>query len=324
MPGPADLLMAITAASRAIPRSGGPVRRALPVAIATALTIAAVPVAARADIGRGLPQTSTSAAVSGYDIESQVSVAGGTDADTGSSGDSSRSACTWIAGVFSGESAPRPSGTDRNPMAFEVAVPGQAAHEEDRAGTKVRLYGRDCGRGLAWYWVPVVTAEQLAATAADVVKQRVPTPAAVFSPNLAGGHSALVQLPLWFAVPGEQWRPVTATADVPGLIATAVARPVALTFQTGDGSAAVTCPGPGSRWRAGMQEPLMPPACSFTYRNASSAAPDGQAWTGRVSIRWHITWTATNSRGGDLGDITTGAAHRIPVREVQAIEGGNR
>jgi hypothetical protein len=73
-----------------------------------------------------------------------------------------------------------------------------------------------------------------------------------------------------------------------------------------------------------MREPAKPPACSYTYRDASVAAPGGSRWPARLSIRWQVSWTATNGAGGGLGPLTTSSTYAVPVHEIQAIEAANR
>jgi hypothetical protein len=73
-----------------------------------------------------------------------------------------------------------------------------------------------------------------------------------------------------------------------------------------------------------MAEPATPPACSYTYTNASSSAPGGGAWSGRVSIRWRIAWTATNGQGGVLDALSTSSTYELAVGERQAVEESSR
>jgi hypothetical protein len=158
---------------------------------------------------------------------------------------------------------------------------------------------------------------ELADNAYETVRDRLPLPRGVFSPELG---DAVVHLPLWFAVPDGQWTPVAASASIPGLTAVVTATPVQLVFEAGDGSSPVACAGPGPKFRPGMREPASPPACSFTYRDASSVAPGGRAWPASLSIRWQVTWSASTGAGGSLGGLTTTAAYGVPVGEIQAIE----
>jgi len=157
------------------------------------------------------------------------------------------------------------------------------------------------------------------------VRDKLPVPRAVFSPDVTGQAArAVVHLPLWFAVTPGQWAPVSATASIPGLAATVTARPVWLAFEPGDGGAAVSCTGPGPRYRPGMPEPARPPDCSYTYRDASTTAPGGTTWPARLSIRWQVSWSATNGDSGSLGPLTTTAGYPVPVQEIQAIEAAKR
>jgi hypothetical protein len=118
----------------------------------------------------------------------------------------------------------------------------------------------------------------------------------------------------------RQWQPVSATATVQGLSATVTATPTRLSLRTGDQPGGASCVGPGRLWSPGMAEPAVPPACSYTYQDASTVAPNGKNWPAQLSIRWHVSWTATNGAGADLDDLTTATGYAIPVREIQARE----
>jgi hypothetical protein len=222
-------------------------------------------------------------------------------ADSASSGRASP--CTW-----------------RRPGKADAAAIGKAPPEllnED--GSRRVLYLRTCEDEETWIWVLQAEPRELAAASLDTVREKLPKPDAIFSPPLRSA-SAVVNLPQWFAVPVAQWRPVSGTAEVPGLSATVTATPRTLSFDPGDGHRPVSCRGPGPRWRPGTPEPAHAPACSYTYRDASSVAPGGRAWTARLSVRWAVAWTATNGDGGSLGTLTTTQSYAMPVREIQAVE----
>jgi hypothetical protein len=191
-------------------------------------------------------------------------------------------------------------------------------------GTKLTLYERRCGNEQAgqgtWVWVPQLTARDVAGIGLDVVRRKLSRPRAAFAPAGTDASPAVVHYPLWFAVSDVQWSPVSGTATVAGLSATVTAGPTRLILDPGDGGNRVSCIGPGPQWHLGMAEPARPPACSYSYRNASSIAPNGRSWPVQLTIEWRVNWTATNGEAGDLGSITTTSGYAIPVREIEAVE----
>ena len=167
----------------------------------------------------------------------------------------------------------------------------------------------------------VVTPAQLGARAAASL--RLPEPVARRSPEdvLPDGRSTTwVRLQTWFFVPAQQWQPVTVTATAGGLSATATARPTALTFDPGDGSAPVSCAGPGRAWAYGVDKnfDVAPGGCSYAYPRSSFGFAGGMV-TATYAIRWEITWTATGGPGGVLPDVTTTSQSRFAVAEAQAV-----
>jgi hypothetical protein len=232
-------------------------------------------------------------------------VAGGGRGSSGGSGGGSGPKCVWTLAVDY----------------FAFGQPLAHTEREDPDGTKAVLYMRECaGLAPALVWVRQASPQELAAIAVDMVRDRLPAPQGLFSPKLNPDAAPVVHLPLWFAVSGGQWAPVSATAAIPGLSATVTAQPTQLVFEPGDGAAAVSCAGPGPVFRPGMAEPATPPACSYTYGDASSVAPDGHGWPASLSIQWEVTWSASSGAGGSLGPLTTATGYAVPVREIQAIE----
>jgi len=259
---------------------------------------------ATADSGDG--DGSANGGAGGDDIYGGVHLGHGGSGGNGGGG----SRCTWFPG-------------DLGPLGLPVVTPDSPAATEPAAGgTTVALYLRRCpGQPDQWAWIQQYSAQQLAAIAADAIRKDLPEPHAAFSPPAA---RSVVHLPVWFAVPAAQWAPVSVTADVPGLSATVTATPTDLIFEPGDGGGQVSCAGPGPQWQAGMDEPASVPACSYTYTDASSIAPDGHAWAGDLSIRWRVAWAATNGQGGALNTLTTTSTYALAVREIQAVEETHR
>jgi hypothetical protein len=224
-------------------------------------------------------------------------------------GSSAAPVCSWLPGLEAAARIP-----DLRPES--VGLVGTERVEPD--GTRSRLYGRVCGGQVGgWQWFRVPDAVDLVGAAGVEVRRRLPVPRGVFSPDPALGP-ALVGVPLWFAVPG-QWAPVTATAAAAGASVTVTATPTTLRFDPGDGAPPVSCVGPGPVFTAGTVEPDRPPACSYTYRDASSVAPDGRSWPASLAIGWRVTWAANNDRTGVLDPLTTQTSVPVVVDQIQTV-----
>ncbi|MEX5709929.1 hypothetical protein AB1484_16840 [Parafrankia sp. FMc6] len=181
-------------------------------------------------------------------------------------------------------------------------------------GTREVLYARVCDPAeVTYHWVRDDTGPaQAVALAMAVTRERIPAPEAVFVPDLDGGATAFARAPIRFGI--SNGGPVTASASVPGVTATVTATPRRLEFIPGDGSPPTGCDAPASA--AGQPAA----ACTYTYRDASTVAPNGQAWPARLRVEWAVWWSATTGTGGALPPITTTADHAVPVREIQALE----
>lgn len=138
-----------------------------------------------------------------------------------------------------------------------------------------------------------------------------PKPAPAASP--AG--TQLVNLPTWLWLTSG-WETVTATASVPGVVVTATARPSSVTWALGDG-AHVTCTGPGTPYRAGVDPRAASPDCGHTYRR-SSAAQRGGAYAVTVTLHWTVTWAGAGE-SGTFPELTTTSTASFRVAESQAL-----
>jgi hypothetical protein len=179
------------------------------------------------------------------------------------------------------------------------------------AGARYLLYVRECGHGpIVAYWIPDLSARQLAQAARDLVTRKLPPLAPELSPPVATG--GFVNFPTWFAAadPG----PISVAASIPGLSAVVTARVRNSQWDAGDGSI-VHCSGLGTPRSAGS---AAVGACSHTFA-ASSAREPGDAFTITVSVTWTVTWRASTGQTGTLPDITTTTSFAYRVREVQTI-----
>ncbi|MBL7487443.1 hypothetical protein I6A60_24695 [Frankia sp. AgB1.9] len=197
----------------------------------------------------------------------------------------------------------------------------QSPDRTDADGSVSRLYVRLCdGKLTTWEWFQVQNVPALQAAAEDEVRQQLPTPKPVLSPDPDSG--LVVKVATWFAVPAAQWVAVTATAEALGLSVTVTATPDALVFDPGDGAPPATCPGPGLTFDPVAPPPsnTPPPACSYTYRDASTAAANGRSWAASLSVRWRVTWAVSDGETGLLDPLVTTAPFDAVVREYQAVE----
>jgi hypothetical protein len=124
----------------------------------------------------------------------------------------------------------------------------------------------------------------------------------------------------WYWTDASNWKSYTATAQVGGNWATVTAEPVSLSFTPGDGHAAVSCAGPGSVWRNGINGPWerSPSGCQYRYPHSSIHDPN-QEVTSTYTITWQLTWTGSGNTAGTLTAKTTSATATFAVAEVESV-----
>ena len=151
-----------------------------------------------------------------------------------------------------------------------------------------------------------------------------PAPTAHRSPteNMPGMPWTVLNIWTWAWVDQDDWVPLTRTVELRGVSATVTATPAAMTFDPGDGDAAVRCDGPGKPWvdpgDTSDPEPTSLGGCGYRYRRVSEGV---QATT---SIEYAVTWTSSTGAGGTLPDLagsTTSAPFR--VEQIQVVVGGS-
>jgi hypothetical protein len=131
----------------------------------------------------------------------------------------------------------------------------------------------------------------------------------------------LVNLPTWLWLDSASWGARSATAQVPGVSVTAVARPTWVSWSMGDGTS-VTCSGQGSPFPAGGDAGAASPDCGHTYR-ISSARQNSQAFPVTATVHWSVTWWGAGQRG-TFPDLTTSTSTQFRVAEAQALGTGMR
>jgi hypothetical protein len=125
----------------------------------------------------------------------------------------------------------------------------------------------------------------------------------------------LVGLPvwLWTDVNALTWGPYTATAAVPGLTVTAVARATSITWNMGDGRQ-VVCRNPGTPYNASYGNTASP-TCGYRYAHSSRSQADG-AYRITGTTTWVIAWTG----GGTAGVINQTRQTQLPALHIDELQ----
>ena len=121
---------------------------------------------------------------------------------------------------------------------------------------------------------------------------------------------------IWTYVWSGEWQPLSRTVGLRGVSATVTATPTALVFDPGDGSAPVTCEGPGRPWTEadGSAAPSAG-ACGHMYR---AVTPNGPL-TATTSIQWSVAWTSNVGAGGTFPALTTQTSSSFLVEQIQVV-----
>jgi hypothetical protein len=156
--------------------------------------------------------------------------------------------------------------------------------------------------------VPAISGAQLAVMARAELDLVLPAPKA----NPPVGAEQLVGIKTWLWIDPTIWRPLTATASVPGISATVTATPYATEWRMGDGRT-VACDGPGTPYEPGASTD-----CGHVYSVDSSGQADG-VYAATVTMFWRVTWSATDGTGGDLGTLARTTPFELLVGQRQAV-----
>jgi hypothetical protein len=156
-----------------------------------------------------------------------------------------------------------------------------------------------------------------AAELARQARERLVLPSPRIEANPVGAQ--LVNLPTWLWLDRGSWGERSATAEVPGVSVTAVARPTSVSWSMGDG-VSVTCPGQGTPFPVGGDPRAASPDCGHVYRSSSAGQP-GQVFVVTATVHWVVTWAGAG-QSGTFPDLTTSATERFRVAEAQALVNG--
>jgi len=141
---------------------------------------------------------------------------------------------------------------------------------------------------------------------------RLPTPQIQANPI----DEQLVNLPTWLWLAQGDWGAVSATASVPGVSVTAVARPTSVVWTMGDGRS-VRCSGPGTPYGSRTTPKSPSPDCGYTYQTSSADQPDS-AFGVSATVHWTVTWAGAGQTGV-FPDMTTASNADFRVAESQAL-----
>jgi hypothetical protein len=276
--------------------------------------------------------------------------AGSTGGSSG--GDGGTSNCTWI-----------PNGGQDTLSGFDAAgniISGGGGR--DSAGNVIQpgipgaWYVQICGGHLvALFFVPdgaappariVKSPMMLAAQARSHLTAAAPqvqmSPASTTDgpgTPLASAHWQYVNVPAWVWLWPAHWKPLHATATVPGVSVTATATPaqLVLSYQDGiGGTRQVICNGPGTPYsdqlaaaeftampdpKPGLTSIVAPsPDCGWVWRHSAAESPDEKLEM-TAYVVYDLSWTVTGAPGGGklppLNSATS--TYRVVVGEIQAL-----
>jgi hypothetical protein len=167
-----------------------------------------------------------------------------------------------------------------------------------------------------------VTPGQLAQVAYS--RLRLPTLRARFNParHTSAGLATTVHLPTWWWV--EDWTDRVQRTSAGAVWAEVTARPVRTEWRPGDGGRAVTCAGPGRRWRPGLSESAS--SCRYAYGRSSAGEPDLN-FDASVTVTWEVSWVGAGGANSTLPPMSTTTTFPVAVTERQSVvtdSGGGR
>jgi hypothetical protein len=132
------------------------------------------------------------------------------------------------------------------------------------------------------------------------------------------GVAAVVNTPVFVEV--TNWQPEIVDRDcVLGVCVSMTASP-SLVFDPGDGSEAVSCVPPGSRYDPAL--PLVEQAqgaCAHVYRLRTGAEGRPSEWLGLVTVTWNVSWTSNVGVSGTYGPLSFSTGLPRAVEEVSTV-----
>lgn len=207
---------------------------------------------------------------------------------------------------------------------FDFNRPDAPTQQQLESG-QVRWYAVSCP-GQAEYPIFTALGRQLPGppppTPAEVavVARRVlhlPFPSVRHNPPDEG----LAQLGTWLWLDGGSWQVRSSTLTLRGTSVTVFAKPVQVTWVTGDG-ATLKCDGPGVVYDPRVPVEAQSTYCRHTYRRSSAHEPRA-TYTGTATALWQIRWVGSLPGGatqdGELPALELTSPFELRVREVQDL-----
>jgi hypothetical protein len=140
-----------------------------------------------------------------------------------------------------------------------------------------------------------------------------PQPQIELSPPSSAPH--LVMLPTWLWVSPQWWESRSASASVPGVTVTAMARPTEVRWWTGDGSEHLC--DEGTPYEPGGDPAAASPDCGHTYSRASAGQPGG-TYTLSATVTWQVSWSG-GGMSGEVGPLFSTASTTVEVFESRSV-----
>jgi hypothetical protein len=160
-----------------------------------------------------------------------------------------------------------------------------------------------------WIDGPAPTVDPAEIAQQAVAQLALPRPDVAVNPNPPARQ--FTYFPTWLWLDDSSWASQSATASVPGLSVTAVAKPTKLVFSPGDGTKGVRCTGRGTPWTSGLDPDQKSPTCGHTYTKPGS-------FTITATVTWQISW-AGGGQTGSVPDLTTTSTRTLIVTESQGL-----
>jgi hypothetical protein len=125
----------------------------------------------------------------------------------------------------------------------------------------------------------------------------------------------LVGVRTWLWIDPADFRPVSASVEIPGLLVTATATPQRVRWHMGDVEHELTCDGPGTPYDAAIPDAYHHTDCSYVFQQSGDT-------TITAFIDWSVTWTASDGTAGALPAVSRGSSFAVPVDQRQAVING--
>jgi hypothetical protein len=181
------------------------------------------------------------------------------------------------------------------------------------------LYYKLCNNYIdSYHWINDSAPARIAEQAENKVSRLVPM---LLTRTAPAADKMVVNVGTWFWVPRAVWKPVSVTAYIPTtagpIVVTTTATPSRVIYTPGDGSAAVSCKGPGTPWSRSRGDRATS-NCMYTYKSASHTRV-ATTYRSKMSIKWNVSWRSNIGAAGPLPSITLGLNTNVRVRELQAL-----